>query len=326
MSPTPAVSVIMSAYNAEAFIGRAIASLQAQTFGDWELIVIDDCSSDDTQGVTEALAAQDARIRYLRADTNRGCAIARNAGLGEARGTWITILDADDQYTPDRLEFLYNEAQARRADIVADNQIYFDEALGRVVREKAYTLGGIDCLPLTAERITDNDAPPRLFSCGLLKPFIRRAFMTQSGVTIYDPAFRHAEDFGLLFTLLFKGARGFMFEKTGYIYTIPFGVKAPKEKQTSRTDYGKTGWLAIIEANGILMEMVRREAHGDVKLLAALQRRKRRCSREIVWREFRQHLREGHILQALKMARHANLLTYAWDAGRNKFRASGLMM
>ena len=101
MTAAPAVSVIMAAYKGAALIGETIASLQAQSFTDWELIVVDDCSPDDTVAVVEAI--DDPRIHLIRSETNGGPVVARNRAFAEARGHYIAALDQDDICLPDRL-------------------------------------------------------------------------------------------------------------------------------------------------------------------------------------------------------------------------------
>lgn len=96
----PAVSVVMATYNGAALVGATIASLQAQSFADFELIVVDDCSADDTAAVVEAVA--DPRIRVIRSGVNRGVVLARNAAFAHARGRYIAALDHDDLCHPER--------------------------------------------------------------------------------------------------------------------------------------------------------------------------------------------------------------------------------
>ncbi len=93
----PLVSVIIPAFSRSSTIGRAIASVQAQTFSDYEIIVVDDASTDDTAQRVEALGS--ANLRLIRHASNRGAAAARNTGIGAARGRLIAFLDSDDAWT-----------------------------------------------------------------------------------------------------------------------------------------------------------------------------------------------------------------------------------
>jgi len=97
------VSIIMPTYNCGAFIAETIATVQAQTHPRWELIVVDDCSTDDTTDVVGALAKDDPRIRYVRLETNSGAAMARNRAMELAQGRYMAFLDSDDLWHPDKL-------------------------------------------------------------------------------------------------------------------------------------------------------------------------------------------------------------------------------
>lgn len=96
------VSVIMPSWNTATLIGESIRSVLAQTYPDWELIIVDDCSTDDTDAVVAAF--DDERIRYFKNEKNVGAALSRNRALREAKGEWIAFLDSDDLWTPDKLE------------------------------------------------------------------------------------------------------------------------------------------------------------------------------------------------------------------------------
>ena len=99
----PVVSIVTAAYNAAATLEETVASVRAQTRTDWELVIVDDGSADETRTIAEGLAAEDPRIRVL-SQRNAGTAAARNAGVRESRAEWLCMLDADDLLIPDFLE------------------------------------------------------------------------------------------------------------------------------------------------------------------------------------------------------------------------------
>ena len=100
----PLVSVIMPAYRGGDIIGRSIGSVQSQTVGDWELLVVDDCSPDDTYERLLGFSENDSRIRVFRTPMNSGPAAARNIALENARGRYAAFLDSDDLWMIDKLE------------------------------------------------------------------------------------------------------------------------------------------------------------------------------------------------------------------------------
>ncbi len=96
------VSVIMPCYNSSRFLKQAIDSVIAQTYQNWELILIDDCSDDGSVSIAEEYA--EPRIHVLKNEKNSGAAISRNNGISRAKGRWIAFLDSDDLWDPEKLE------------------------------------------------------------------------------------------------------------------------------------------------------------------------------------------------------------------------------
>lgn len=97
------VSIIMPSYNTANYIEASIESVRHQTYENWELIIVDDCSTDNTDEVVRPFLT-DGRIRYLKNEQNSGAAISRNRALREAKGKWIAFLDSDDLWLPEKLE------------------------------------------------------------------------------------------------------------------------------------------------------------------------------------------------------------------------------
>lgn len=96
------VSIIMPSYNTGRFIAESIQSVLAQTYTNWELLIVDDSSTDDTDVVVAQFS--NSRIRYLKNEKNSGAAVSRNWALREAKGRWIAFLDSDDLWHPEKLE------------------------------------------------------------------------------------------------------------------------------------------------------------------------------------------------------------------------------
>ena len=119
------VSVIMPAYNSEVYIRESIDSVLAQTFADFELIVVDDGSTDTTTAIAESYS--DSRIRLIR-QPNRGVSVARNTGLEASQGQFITFLDSDDLYYPDFLKTLHRLIQSNQTEMSFSNYSESDRA------------------------------------------------------------------------------------------------------------------------------------------------------------------------------------------------------
>lgn len=133
------VSIIVPVYNVEKFIEETMNSVRAQTYEDWELLLIEDCSTDNTASVVEEYmeSAGDDRIRLIRQDSNMGAARARNRGVRESRGRYIAYLDSDDLWRPDKLQKELDFMAQKEAAFVFSGYEFADErgiGTGKVVR------------------------------------------------------------------------------------------------------------------------------------------------------------------------------------------------
>ena len=98
------VSIITPTYNSEKFIIETIQSVQKQSYPDWEMIIVDDCSTDNTVSIVSAISKNDSRIRFFQLEENLGTGVARDLALSKATGRYITFLDSDDLWKPSKLE------------------------------------------------------------------------------------------------------------------------------------------------------------------------------------------------------------------------------
>ena len=114
----PLVSVVIPAYRRGHVIERALQSVLEQTYQDFEILVVDDGSKDNTASVVAALAKTEPRIHYLCHDTNRGAQAARNTGIRAATGKWVAFLDSDDYWLPDSLEKRLTIAEKESVEVV----------------------------------------------------------------------------------------------------------------------------------------------------------------------------------------------------------------
>ncbi|WP_355662382.1 glycosyltransferase family 2 protein [Halomonas salifodinae] len=98
------VTVVTPIYNSERFLDKAIESVFEQSFSDWEMVAVDDCSSDGSAELVRRYAERDSRVRLIQLDKNSGAAVARNVAIEEAKGRYIAFLDSDDLWLPEKLE------------------------------------------------------------------------------------------------------------------------------------------------------------------------------------------------------------------------------
>ncbi len=132
MASAPMVSVIMPAYNSAAFISEAIGSVIKQTYGNWELIVIDDASGDATPEIVEDFSNQDKRIKIIKNILNQGPGPSRNSGMKTAKGDFIAFLDSDDLWLPKKLEIQLKFMQKHDLVMSFSSYLLMDEKGRRI--------------------------------------------------------------------------------------------------------------------------------------------------------------------------------------------------
>ena len=157
----PSISVIVPVYQAEKFLHRCLDSVARQTFSDWELILVDDGSTDGSAALCDRLAAKDNRVRVFHRKKNQGVSEARNLGINEAKGEYIAFLDADDCYEFQALETLWNLREQSGADAAACGLTYLwpdgKQSVQAQLPAGVYGEAGIReklVLPLTGDRLT----------------------------------------------------------------------------------------------------------------------------------------------------------------------------
>lgn len=186
----PTVSVIMAAYNGAAFLPETIASLQAQTFGDFEVVIVDDCSTDDTRDVLRAI--DDPRFRIVESPVNQGPVRSRNTAVVHARGRYLAGLDQDDLCLPGRFA-----AQVAYLEMNPDTVV-----LGTAA---AVIQGGVVSPP----KRTGNTTPALIeWLLRIENPLVWSSTMTRATAASHpftDPERLYAEDFDLYHRMARKG-------------------------------------------------------------------------------------------------------------------------
>jgi succinoglycan biosynthesis protein ExoO len=214
----PEVSIIVPAYNTEAYIAKAIDSALTQTLTNIEVIVVDDASGDQTVEVIQQFT--DPRLQLLQNPQNLGVSASRNRAIQKARGQWIAVLDSDDWYVPNRLETLLNIAKKKKADLVIDN-------LHLIRNNESFPWSTL--LQESGETITDIWPIDPVFyvktglygkqglHLGLCKPLFRRSFLHKHCL-LYDETQRVVEDFHLVLRCLIHGASMLFVPSPYYFY------------------------------------------------------------------------------------------------------------
>jgi succinoglycan biosynthesis protein ExoO len=276
---TPVASVVIPAHNAAATIETAIASVLEQSLTSLEVLVVDDCSTDDTRGVVAALCRADARLSLLQTPTNLGPGGARRHGFERASGRWIAILDADDRFAADRLRRLIEFAARIGADLVADNLLLVvEEASGEpqlmleVGKLRAPTrVSAADYLLGNLPR----KGWPRI-SYGFLKPVFRTVFLHDNALS-YRPEMRFAEDFIFCLECLLAGADLWLVAEAYYYYRIH------DQSLTAHHGARELGRLHAIEASLINHPRVKHDPELRRALRRHLRSVERRLNHHLCW-------------------------------------------
>lgn len=209
----PKVSVIIPAYNVAPYIGKSLQSVLQQAEQSFEIIVVDDCSTDETAAVVHQF--RDNRIRLLQNEQNRGQSYSRNRAMQEAKGEWLALLDADDWWSPKRLAVLLEIAEDEKVDMIADDllRVYTeDEQRGTSVLS---TRGARVEKPIQIPMITFIE-----WDLGIMKPLIRRTFWHTAGIQFDESLRAGEEDFPFFLQCLIQGAKFLLVPEAYYFYRL----------------------------------------------------------------------------------------------------------
>ena len=137
------VSIITPSWNSEKYIKKTIESVQNQTYSNWEMIIVDDCSSDNTVKIVQEISKEDPRVRILKQSTNGGAAKARNRSLKESSGRYVAYLDADDIWKPSKLEKQVQFMQERKCGFSCTSYEVIDDS-GKPLNKEVHMLPKVD--------------------------------------------------------------------------------------------------------------------------------------------------------------------------------------
>lgn len=186
---SPSVSIVMPTFNSKRYIGAAVESVLAQTFGDWELLIVDDASTDGTVDFLVQRYGSESRINIHKLAINQGAAGARNVAIEAARGRYIAFLDSDDVWQPEKLAVQIALLQATDASMVFSQY--------ETMNVEGVLTGQL--IPVPA-RVTYRD-----LLCGNSIGCLTAMFDTQRTGKVLMPLIRMQEDWGLWIRLLSQG-------------------------------------------------------------------------------------------------------------------------
>ncbi len=193
------VSVVIAAFNASDTLSVAIESALNQQGCAVELLIVDDCSSDDTLAIASKYAQRDCRVRVFQTPRNAGPSTARNLAFYAARGEWLTVLDADDWFSPNRLATLLSTAEQRGLDMIMDSYYLVapDQQTEYASRFTGLCPNGSEMDVSLADFVG--------LGLGSSKPMIKTAFLRQHNLK-FDTRIRCGEDLLLYSQVLLAGA------------------------------------------------------------------------------------------------------------------------
>ena len=189
----------MPAYNTEKYIGDSIQSVLDQTYTNWELLVVDDGSTDETANIVRRFAAGDARVKYIY-QQNGHQAKARNTGIAKAQGSLIAFLDSDDLWLPEKLEREWETAVATNADVVYSNGfIFYEPGAPKGPTEFPIVAGTIEGRKMVDLLLLFNHIPVQ-------SVLVRAEALIRAGTFDESPQFHGCEDYELWLRLAANGS------------------------------------------------------------------------------------------------------------------------
>jgi succinoglycan biosynthesis protein ExoO len=285
----PEVTVTVPVYNRAEFIGRALESVQRQSMDDWEVVVVDNASTDSTLQVARSIASSDSRIKVLANETNLGIAASRNRALANATGRYVTPLDSDDWFDAHRLERLVAAARAHNAEVICDDvQIVVDDddepltTLSAICDEPIGNALEIDMAGVLSRLGFERDG----LTIGLTKPMIDRQFLVDHSIH-YDASLVVGEDYWFVADCVAAGAKLVVIPDAMYYYRI-------HSKQTTKT----TNPIDDVISGRRRLEALLNSGMADAKASAIGYQQLRRMNELVSYGEFAKTIKSGQFLAA----------------------------
>ena len=242
---TPLISVVIPCYNVKEFLGPCLDSVLNQTFKNFEIICVEDCSTDETKDVLNYYAGKHKNINVIYNEKNCGLAISRNIGMDKSRGMYIYFLDSDDTISTDCLRVLYDEIISNDCDIVMGGiRVYPQDVNDKFCMERSKSLQGwINFEPFKKLRIPwqcGYEYYEKLYCCACNKLY-KKSFITNNNIRFIDKKCCH-EDNGFWLKVLTCGLTISGLDAQTYFYRIrslSITDKMDSDKKTHVHDIGR---------------------------------------------------------------------------------------
>ena len=223
------ISIIMAAYNAEKTIEQAINSVLSQTYPDFELLVVNDCSTDKTAMLAEAIVKKDDRVRLISNEKNSGVSYTRKHGLEEASGEWVAILDSDDAWAPEKLEKQINLQKKTNADLLFTGSAFMD-ADGKPIDWYLAAPAEVTYRQLLKQNVLSNS------SALVRKELYAKYYAVGDGMH---------EDFALWLNILKDGRKAYGVDEPLLIYRIAKSSKSGNKFKAAKMNWNTYRYIGL---------------------------------------------------------------------------------
>ncbi len=223
------ISIIMAAYNAEKTIEQAINSVLSQTYTNFELLVVNDCSTDRTAELVKSIAAKDSRVRLISNVKNSGVSYTRKHGLEEAKGSWISILDSDDAWAPEKLEKQIDLQRRTNADLLFTGSAFMDSE-GHPIDWYLRAPSEVTYRQLLKQNVLSNSSA-----------LVRKELYAKN----YAVGDEMHEDFAIWLSILKKGMKAYGVDEPLLIYRITKSSKSGNKFKAAKMNWNTYRYVGL---------------------------------------------------------------------------------
>lgn len=223
------ISIIMAAYNAEKTIEKAINSVLNQTYPNFELLVVNDCSKDRTVELVRNIAEKDSRVRLISNVKNSGVSYTRKHGLEEAQGSWIAILDSDDAWAPEKLEKQIALQKKMNADLLFTGSAFMDSD-GQSIDWYLHAPAEVTYRQLLKQNVLSNSSA-----------LVRKELYTKH----YAIGDGMHEDFAIWLSILKEGRKAYGVDEPLLIYRIAKSSKSGNKVKAAKMNWNTYRYVGL---------------------------------------------------------------------------------